>query len=243
MIESTVYNEDYRTRIKQYSDKQFDIAMLDIPYGKDVANMPYLKEVNTTVRQKNGTKLNANRNKIAYEAKDWDKEVPSQEFFDDICRISINQIIFGVEYVNWTGLGTGRIKWDKGVAEGMSFNRYEVAYCSFIDYEITVPLLWAGMCQAKSLKEPMTQQGNKKKNEKRIHPTQKPVLLYDWMYREFGTEGMWVIDTHLGSGSNRISAYKAGINFIAFEIDKQYFDKEQKRFNIFQSQLKLEYDY
>ena len=241
MIVSKTYNEDYRLRIGQFPDKKFDIAVCDIPYGKDVANMPFTKEMNTTVKQKNGTRLNGNKNKIPYESKDWDKEVPDQSYFDEVRRISKHQIIFGVEYVNWEGLGSGRIKWDKGVAEGMSFSRYEVAYCSFIDHEIIVPILWAGMCQAKSLKEPMTQQGNKKLNERRIHPTQKPVILYDWIYREFGKTGMWVVDTHLGSGSNRISAYKAGINFVAFEIDKSYFDKEEKRFNIFQSQLTLQY--
>ena len=75
-----------------------------------------------------------------------------------------------------TGVGTGRIKWDKGVAEGMSFKKYELAYCSMIDYEMESPLLWTGMCQAKSLSEPMTQQGNKKLNEKRIHPCHKPIM-------------------------------------------------------------------
>ena len=239
---SVVYNEDYRNQIHSFSDNQFDIAVCDIPYGKDVANMPYLKEVNTTVKQKNGTRLNGNKNKIPYTSKDWDKEVPGQEYFDELCRISKHQIIFGIEYVKWNGVGAGRIKWDKGVADGMSFSRYEVAYCSFIDNEIIVPLLWSGMCQAKSLKEPMTQQGNKKLNEKRIHPTHKPVLIYDWMYREFGKEGMWVIDTHLGGGSNRISAYKSGINFIGFEIDREYFEKEEKRFHSFISQLTFQYD-
>jgi site-specific DNA-methyltransferase (adenine-specific) len=241
MLTSIVYNEDYRNKIYSFKDKQFDIAVCDIPYGKDVANMPFLKEMNTTVKQKNGTRLNGNRNKVPYELKDWDKEVPGQEYFDELLRISRHQIIFGVEFVNWTGLGNGRIRWDKGVADGVSFNRYEVAYCSFIDYEITVPLLWAGMMQAKSLKEPMIQQGNKKLNEKRIHPTQKPVLIYDLMYKEFGESGMWVIDTHLGSGSNRIAAYKSEINFIGFEIDKSYFDKEEKRFANFKSQTILQF--
>ena len=81
-----------------------------------------------------------------------------------------------------------------------------------IDSEIELPLLWAGMCQAKSLTEPMTQQGNKKLNEKRIHPCHKPIMLYDIIYQTFGFDGMKVIDTHLGGGSNRISADKFGFD-------------------------------
>ena len=102
--------------------------------------------------------------------------------------VSKHQIIFGVEYVNWEGLGTGRIKWNKGVAEGISFKPYEMAYCSFINYEMPIDLLWAGMQQAKSITEPMTSQGNKKLNEKRIHPCHKPIMLYDIIYQTFGFE-------------------------------------------------------
>jgi site-specific DNA-methyltransferase (adenine-specific) len=146
-------------------------------------------------------------------------------------RISKHQIVFGVEYVNWEGLGNGRIKWNKGVAEGMSFKPYEMAYCSIIDYEMEINLLWAGMQQAKSITEPMTSQGNKKLNEKRIHPCQKPIMLYDIIYQTFGFDGMKIIDTHLGGGSNRISADKFGFEFVASEIDDEYFEKQEKRFS------------
>ena len=93
------------------------------------------------------------------------------------------QIIFGIEYFEWVGVGSGRIKWIKGVPEGVSFKGYELAYCSLIYDEVELPLLWAGMFQAKSLSDPMIQQGNKQLNEKRIHPTHKPVMLYDSIYR------------------------------------------------------------
>lgn len=236
---SVIFNEDYRLRIGSFANKQFDMAVCDIPYGIGVGTMSYLTEMNTTVKQKNGSRLNGNRNKKPYTLKPWDNETPPQEYFDELRRITREQIIFGVEYVKWKGLGNGRIKWDKGVAEGMSFKRYEVAYCSLIDYELEIPLLWAGMCQAKSISEPMTQQGNKKLNEKRIHPTQKPVMLYDLIYQICGFPRMSILDTHAGSGSSRISADKAGYNYTGFEIDKEYFELEEKRYKNYKAQLSL----
>uniref|UniRef100_A0A6M3LCQ3 Putative methyltransferase n=1 Tax=viral metagenome TaxID=1070528 RepID=A0A6M3LCQ3_9ZZZZ len=239
MAESIVFNEDCQIGMAKFPNKYFDLAVCDIPYGINVGKMPYLTEMNTTVKQKNGTRLSGNKNKKPYKQKEWDEQVPDQKYFDELCRISKDQIIFGIEYTDWKGIGNGRIKWDKGVAEGMSFNRYEVAYCSLINEEIELPLLWAGMCQAKSLSEPMTQQGNKKLNEKRIHPTHKPIMLYDLIYKRFSRKGMKIIDTHLGGGSNRISADKNELDFVAFEIDKDYFDASAKRFENYKSQLKL----
>lgn len=165
-------------------------------------------------------------------------------------RISDHQIIFGADYTNWEGMGPGRIRWAKGVAEGASYSRYETAYCSLIDYEYTIPLLWSGMLQAKSLSEPMTQQGNKRLNEKRIHPCHKPILLYDAIYQKFGPATEFyrsfqrcrrfrVFDSHLGGGSNRISCEKQGFDFVAAEIDKEYFDLEEARFLQHKSKLRI----
>ena len=238
-VPSVVFNEDCEVGLKRFPDKYFDLAICDVPYGIDVANMAYLKETNTTVKQKNGTRLNGNKNKKPYTQKQWDKEPPSQSYFDELQRVSKEQIIFGVEYVNWQGLGTGRIKWNKGVAEGVSFKQYELAYCSLIDDEIELPLLWAGMCQAKSLSEPMTQQGNKKLNEKRIHPCHKPRLLYKKLIADYGFEGMKLLDTHVGGGSIRIEADLANCEFTGFEIDKEYWQLQEKRFYTFKRQLRL----
>ncbi|MFA5299720.1 MAG: DNA methyltransferase [Lutibacter sp.] len=239
MSKFDLYNSDYRLITPLYPDKYFNLAVCDIPYGIDVANMPYLKEMNTTVKQRNGNRLNGNKNKQPHEFKDWDKEAPPQEYFDELRRISKEQIIFGVDYVNWTGLKTGRIIWDKGFAEGMSFGRYEVAYCSLINYEMTIPLLWAGMMQAKSLNEPIVQQGNKKLNEKRIHPCHKPVLLYKKIFQLFAKPNMNIIDTHLGGGSILIAADDFGLNMAACEIDKEYFDAACKRLDNHKRQLTL----
>lgn len=239
MKNSVVYNEDCMIGMKKFHDKFFDLAICDIPYGINVGKMAYLNETKTTVKQKNGTRLNGNRNKKVYTKKDWDESPPAQEYFDELRRVSKNQIIFGIEYVSWQGVGTGRIKWNKGVAEGMSFKPYEMAYCSMIDDEIEVPLLWAGMCQAKSLSEPMTQQGNKQLNEKRIHPCYKPRLLYKKLIMDYGFEGMKLLDTHLGGGAIRIEAYLANCDFYAFEIDEEYFQLQENVFKQFISQQRL----
>ncbi len=239
-MSSIVHNMDCMEGMKQYPDKYFDLAICDIPYGINVGKMAYLKETKTTVKQKNGSRLNGNKNKDVYSQKDWDKETPSQDYFDELKRVSKEQIIFGVEYVNWEGLGAGRIKWNKGVAEGMSFKPYEMAYCSLIDHEVQVDLLWAGMCQAKSLKDPMVQQGNKQLNEKRIHPCHKPQLLYKKLIADYGFLGMKLLDTHVGGGSIRIEADLSNCNFTGFEIDKEYFDAQEKRYRDFKSQLVLE---
>lgn len=212
----------------QYPSQYFDLLVADIPYGLNVAKMAFTQETNTTVKQRNGTRLKTPKEK--YALKSWDTNVPSQGYFDEVRRVSKHQIIFGVEYVNWEGLGPGRIKWDKCVPNGLSFKGYEMAYCSMIDDVFEFKLLWTGMRQAKNLFEPTTQQGNKKLNEKRIHPTQKPTLLYQLLFQRFCNPGWIILDTHLGSGSSRIAAFKMGFDFYGFEIDHDYFVAQERRF-------------
>ena len=95
------------------------------------------------------------------------------------------------------------------------------------------------MLQGKSVAEGHIMQGNKKLNEQRIHPTQKPVALYDWIFQNYAAPGCRVLDTHLGSGSSRIAAYEAGVDFIGFEIDPIYYDAEEQRFLDYTSQTSL----
>lgn len=239
MSSSKVFNCHYNLITSQYPDKYFDLLVDDIPYGINVGEMAFLKERKTTVKQKNGTRLNPNKSKKHHTFKDWDLKPPAQDYFDEVRRVSKHQIIFGVDYVNWEGLGTGRIKWDKGFSEEVSFNRYETAYCSLIDTVVELPLLWAGMQQAASLSAPMVQQGNKKLNEKRIHPCHKPVLLYKKLFLDYGFRGMKVLDTHLGGGSSRIAADMFDCEFVGCEIDEEYYSDHLKRWNQYRSQQKI----
>lgn len=234
-----VFNESWEITASRYPDNYFDWVIDDFPYGINVGNMAFLKENNTSVKQKNGSRLNPNKNKKLHSFKQWDLNAPSQKYFDEMKRISKNQILFGIEYVDWAGIGKGRIKWNKGFSEEVSFKGYELAYCSSIDYEHEIDLLWAGMQQAKSLVEPMTQQGNKKLNEKRLHPCQKPILLYKKLAIDFDLKGKKIYCGHNGSGSDRIAFDGFVSEFIASEIDKEYFNIQEQRFYEYKTQFNL----
>ena len=164
---------------------------------------------------KGGKTAKMNFNEIVN--KDWDK-VPSDDYFSELQRVSKNQIIWGGNYFN---LPPTRcfIVWDKIISEDFSLAMAELAWTSFDKlakiYKLQVP-----------------------KNGK-IHPTQKPVKLYDWVFKNYAIEGQTILDTHLGSGSSRIAAYKNKLNFVGCEIDKEYFEASDKRFKEFTAQLTL----
>jgi len=148
---------------------------------------------------------------------DWDI-LPSKEYFIELFRVSKNQIIWGGNYVE---LPPNRcyLIWDK-VALMPTMADSEYAWTSFDS-------------NAKTFRHV------RNTSEQRIHITQKPIPLYDWIYKNYATEGQKVLDTHLGSGSNRISAHKYKMDFTAFEIDKEYFDKQEQRYRDFISQTTL----
>lgn len=104
MSKSIVFKETWQTTTKRYPDKYFDWVVDDVPYGIGVGKMAFLIEKQTTVKQKNGTKLNPRKKNKSYTISDWDSKPPTQEYFDEMRRIPHNQIIFGVEYVDWIGL-------------------------------------------------------------------------------------------------------------------------------------------
>lgn len=223
--------------MKTKPDKYYDLAIVDPPYGINVAKMAYTQEDNRPVKQKNGTILRVK--KLKYKHGDWDKMPPTQEYFDELFRVSKHQIIWGINYFDLKGIGNGRIKWNKCVPEGVSFNNYEYAYCSLIENEIEFTYMWAGMFQGKSLDEPTTQQANKKLNEKRIHPTHKPVKLYLWTLNQFAKDGWKLIDTNGGGMSIAIAADEFNIDLDITEIDKEYFSDGTNRYYNHKRQLKL----
>jgi len=223
--------------MKTKPDNYYDLAICDPPYGINVAKMAYTQEDNSPVKQKNGTVLRVK--KLKYKHGDWDKVPPPKEYFDELFRVSKHQIIWGINHFDIDGIGSGLIKWNKCVPEGVSFNNYEYAYCSLLDKEIEFTYMWAGMCQGKSLDEPTTQQGNKKLNEKRIHPTHKPVRLYRWIISEFAEQGWNLLDTNGGGMSIAIAADELGFNLDICEIDDEYFNNGTKRYYEYKRQLKL----
>ena len=233
-ITSVVYLMDCMELLKQVPDKYFELAVVDPPYGINVGNMAYTQEENRPCKQKNGTTLRIK--KLKYKHGNWDKLPPDQEYFNRLFSASFEQIIWGINHFEIKNIGKGQIKWNKCVPEGVSFNNYEYAYCSLLTEEIEITYLWAGMCQGKSLSEPTTQQGNKKLNEKRIHPTHKPIKLYEWIFKTYAKPNDKILDTHLGSGSSRIAADRANLSFVGCELDSDYFYASVKRFNDYSAQ-------
>jgi len=158
--------------------------------------------------------------KEKYEIKEWDKATPNDEYFKELKRVSKNQIIWGGNYfLDRLGNCKCFIIWDKKIAEDMSFAMCEMAWTSFKN-------------GAKIYNKTATQLN-------RIHPTQKPIGLYDWLIDRYAEKGQIILDTHLGSGSSRISANKAGLSFVGCEIDKDYFNAQEKRYKEFISQTRL----
>lgn len=195
---STVYLMDCVEGMKQFPDNHFSLAVCDPPYGIDIETSgTYFKQ---------------------FETKGWDTSIPSKEYFNEIKRVSKNQIVWGGNYfLEYLGSSKCFLIWDKMIGEGMSFADAELAWSSF--------------------KKPTRIKKLLSRNPQgKIHPTQKPVALYDWIFQNYAKEGDLILDTHLGSGSSRIAAHKAGLDFVGFEIDKEYFDNGNKRFKNFVSQ-------
>src|SRR5690606_25466302 len=203
-----LYNMDCIEGMKHYPDNYFDLAIVDPPYG-----------------------INASKKKkyhagafTSYEAKDWDNERPSEEYFYELFRVSNYQIIWGGNYFteflpphkNW-------IVWDKAQPLGISLSMHELAFCN-------------APGQAPIFRVTNGSNGNrcvvkaKSIQYQRIHPCQKPIDLYRHCLKSFAKDGFKILDTHVGSGSSRIACYLNGFDFVGFEIDKDYCEASEKRF-------------
>lgn len=130
------------------------------------------------------------------------------------------------------------IVWDKCHPEGIKFADAELAWTSFNTKTRIFRFLWNGMCQG-TPGNGAKMQGDKSKNEKRIHPTQKPVALYTWIFQNYAKPGDRILDTHLGSGSSRIAAHDMGLDFTGYEIDADYFHLQEERFTAHTQQISL----
>lgn len=158
--------------------------------------------------------------KEKYDVKDWDKNTPNNEYFKELRRVSKNQIIWGGNYfLDRLGNCKCFIIWDKKIPEDMSFAMCEMAWTSFKN-------------GAKIYKTTAMQKN-------RIHPTQKPIKLYEWILKKYAKEGDKILDTHLGSGSIAIACHNLGFELTACELDKEYFEASIKRIKEQISQQRL----
>jgi site-specific DNA-methyltransferase (adenine-specific) len=204
MIEYT--NEDCMVGMARYPDKYFDLAIVDPPYGIGI---------NNNIGRRKGDK--PSNYKKAY----WDNESPSADYFEQLFRVSKNQIIWGanhfIESINkntqcW-------LVWDKGFSEDVSFSSFEMAWTNF-DSAAKRLLLSSAQLE-------------------RIHPTQKPVALYKWLLKNYAKQGDRILDTHVGSASSLIACYDMGFDAVGFELDPDYYAASKRRLEDFMRQPKL----
>ena len=207
--------------MKQYEDNYFDLAIIDPPYGINF-------DGETTVKGKGG-KAKTFSNKQNHLKKDWDNETPKKEYFDELIRISKNQIIWGGNYfTDKLPVSRGWIYWDKKITNknNKNFSDGELAYTSFDKRLIKFTYDWIGFGYL-----------NNPDKEKKIHPTQKPVQIYKWLLEEYAEKDFKIIDTHLGSGSSLIASIKHKIKeFVGMELDNDYCDKTLERWEQFTGQ-------
>ena len=204
--------------MKTLPDKAFELAICDPPYGIGETG-----ERSTRARK---TDKWENAKAKHYKIKDWDKQPPPTEYFNELFRVSKNQIIWGANHFisRMPKDSSCWIFWDK--KNGKSDNADgELAWTSFTTAVRKFEWLWNGF--------------QKEKPEERFHPTQKPTALYEWLLTTYAKQGDKILDTHLGSGSSRIAAYNLGFDFVGCEIDKDYFDAQEKRFASHAAQTSL----
>ena len=225
MSESIVVNCDCMEYMRRVPDKAFDLAVVDPPYFSGPERRGFY-----------GKKISPIGVQRIYEKSEcW--QVPDEDYFKELFRVSKEQIIWGCNYFEYP-FRPGRIVWDK--CNGNSdFSDCEIAYCSMHDSVRLFSYMWNGMFQGKSISEGTVQKGNKSLNEKRIHPTQKPVALYEWLLNRYAKPGDIILDTHVGSASSLIACYRTNHPYVGFELDKHYYDLSKKRLDAEMAQMRL----
>ena len=213
-----LYNKDCMEALKEMKDNQFQLAIVDPPYGINADKKNSVKKL----QSKKSSALSKD-----YGSQIWDNHIPTLEYFKELKRVSKNQIIWGVNYYPYNLLNGGRIYWDKCVTMP-TYSDGELAYCSFINSIKSYKFAWHGMIQ-----------GDMKNKETRIHPTQKPVKLYEWLLMNYAKKGDKILDTHLGSGSIAIACHNLGFDLEGFELDKEYFEAAKKRLKPHTNQQRL----
>lgn len=214
MIE--LLNIDCMEYMASLPDKVFDLAIVDPPYG-----IGFDGEVEAMANNNSAKWTQAVG--AGYERKEWDA-APSAEYFKELERVSKNRIVWGGNYFELPQ-SSGWIFWEKGTAEGFTLSPGELAWTSYQNSVKRVAILWAGFRKC--------EQGQ------RIHPTQKPVKLYDWLLHNYAKPGQRILDTHLGSGSSAIAAHYFGVDFVGCELDEDYFNAAKKRFDMATAQMSL----
>ena len=213
----TLHHKDCLEAMKEMPDNAYDLAIVDPPYGID-ADIKNNGANSESHRKTSKAKINT------YTIKRWDSSTPTEEYFIELKRVSKRQIIWGANYF---GLVGGYLFWDKGVTMP-TYSRGELASISWLNKIEYYKYTWHGMLQQ-----------DMKNKEQRIHPTQKPVKLYEWLLDNYAKEGDRILDTHLGSGSIALACHNRGFILDGYEIDEDYIGDAKKRLHQHQQQLTI----
>lgn len=211
LLDFGFYNMDYMDGMKQFPDKFFDLAIVDPPYGLGIDG------------QKESISKNPKHNRKQHIRKSWDSSIPDKDYFYELFRVSKNQIIWGANYfVKYLNTGTkGWIVWDKG-QHGLTMSDCELAFSSF-----NCPTRVKIINRVELL------------NEGTIHPTQKPIKLYEWLLNNYAKPGDKILDTHVGSASSLIACHKLGFEYVGFELDTDYFKAASDRLAAVEAQSSI----
>lgn len=189
---ATIYNDDCMNILKQTPDNYYSLALVDPPYGIGFDNK--IREA---------------------KIKNWDSAIPSDEYFNELKRVSKNQIVWGANYFPylWKNGCKGFVFWNKDVNFD-SYSAGELAYTSFDKPAKYFYYAWNGLADGIR---------GRNKQQKTIHPTQKPVALYEWLLKNYAKDGDSILDTHGGSMSSAIACNKMGFDIVVCELDEDYF--------------------
>lgn len=211
LLDFGFYNMDCMDGMKQFPDKFFDLAIVDPPYGLGIDG------------QKESIRKNPKHNRKQHIRKSWDSSIPDKDYFYELFRVSKNQIIWGANYfVKYLNTGTkGWIVWDKG-QHGLTMSDCELAFSSF-----NCPTRVKIINRVELL------------NEGTIHPTQKPIKLYEWLLNNYAKPGDKILDTHVGSASSLIACHKLGFEYVGFELDTDYFKAASDRLAAVEAQSSI----
>ena len=206
----TITNEDNMELMARYPDNYFDLAIVDPPYGLGIDG------------QKKSINKNPKHNRKEHAHKNWDNAIPNKEYFNELFRVSKNQIIWGGNYfTEYLKPTKGWVFWYKGQND-LTMSDGEMAWTSFQSVTRQVEINRAQLI-----------------SQNTFHPTEKPYKLYKWILDKYAKQGDKILDTHLGSGSIAIACHDYGFELTACELDAEYYDKAIERIKNHVSQQKL----
>lgn len=213
MLEFGFYNMDCMQGMKEFPDKYFDLAIVDPPYG---------------IKADKGTNGFGVANVRKYKS-EWDTSAPNADYFNELFRVSKQQIIWGGQYmIRNLKPATKWLVWDKVGESNFQnpFSKCELAWCSFDGVVDKFVCYQMGFVS-----------GDK---SERIHPTQKPVALYKWILKNYAKAGDKILDTHVGSASSLIACYDMGFEYVGFEIDPEYYKQATERLEAVKAQIRFD---